>query len=873
MSDRVVRVAPDERPSLDELSGQTVFAVFEQASGCEIFLGLVTAAQVSARPGRIFADLLLQPPPPPLSADAPLEEGWRRLQKEQGGALAVIDSDGRFVGAVTPFSLLGAALRETRRLQAGIERQSARFRQRLDRLAEHTARLRRLREESKQLLSQAAETGLEQQLLQSALEHLVSLVGARYGALILLDADGKISDFLYTGIDPETAAAIGRLPTGKGLLGDFLLEKGVIRLTDMERHPRAAGFPPGHPPMHSLLAALIRCDGKVQGRVYLCDREDGEPFDCGDQRLVEEFADIMGMAVFLLRQRLLSHQQAVELKVATRVFENSAEGILVTDADKRIILVNRALITITGYSREELIGQTPRIFSSGHHGEDFYRQMWQSINATGQWQGEIWNRRKNGSVYPEWLRITAISDAEGEVTHYVAVFSDLSEYAVRRQGMERLIHYDHLTELPNRLMFRTELRQAIRRCHFNGRQMALLMLDLDRFKVINDTLGHQVGDRLLQQVSRRLQHCLRKREAPRMGDTVARLSGDEFTIILNDLEMPEDAITVAEKILARFRRPFVLGEIERSVTVSIGMVLYPAQAETLDELISRADMAMYHAKQAGRNRFCLYDPALHEGIQRRQMLENYLYNALERRQFEIHYQPQVSLRDGRIVGLEALLRWRHPEHGLINPAEFIPLLEETGLIEPVGVWVLQQVGRDYRQCLGALGETDFPVAVNVSARQLAPSLIGQVAAVLKDNALEPHCLKLELTESAAMDDPARTLSLFDSLQELGVGVCIDDFGTGYSSLAYLARLPIAALKIDRSFIGNMMTHTEDREVVSAIVALAHNLGIQVIAEGVETPSQWRALREMGCDVAQGYLCSRPVPLAQLADIDRTVWEV
>ncbi len=865
LSDRVVPVSAEARPQPDGLSDQTVFAVFDRSGACEVFLGLVTAMQAAAHPDRILMDLLPYVSPQPLRPDTSVEAAWRRLRREGVTALAVVDDNDRFLGAVTLASLLDAALRQQQKLRHMIRRMSRCFHQRLDRLAEHSNRLRCLNADMRDLLHQAALADSVPDLLQSALTRLTELVDARYGALIIQDENGGIERFFHTGMTEEQVAAIGQPPGGKGLFGDVLCRCGTLRLRNMADHPRSAGFPEGHPPMRSLVATLIRLHGQVYGRVYLCDRRDGSAFSAEDEQLVEAFADAVGLAIDHLRERERRRRDELNLRIAAQVFESSAEGILITDAEQRIILVNRALTTITGYSKAELIGGTPKIFQSGHHGADFYRDMWQCLEESGQWQGEIWNRRKNGAVYPEWLRINALADESGRVTHYVAVFSDLSDFTRRREGMERLVHFDHLTELPNRLMFRAELKQAMLRTNFHGKMMALLMLDLDRFKTINDTLGHQIGDRLLQQVSKRLLHCVRKKEEPRFGDIVARLSGDEFTIILNGLEKAEDAAAAATKILERFQQPFVLGNLERTVTVSIGIALYPGNAETLDELISQADLAMYHAKRKGRNRFCMYDPAVHGRTQYQQVLENELYNALERGQFQIHYQPQIGVADGGAVGLEALLRWRHPLYGQVSPMEFIPMLEETGLIEPVGGWVLEQVCADYRRCVRALGmaEGELTVAVNISAHQLNEDLLERISRLLRQYRLDPGWLKLELTETVAMEDPEGSMRIFNALREIGVEICIDDFGTGYSSLSYLTRLPIAALKIDRSFIKDMIDHDEDREVVGAIIALAHNLKLQVIAEGVETREQYNTLAALGCDVVQGFLCGRPVPLEQL----------
>ncbi len=868
LSDEVKRASAEDRPVLEGLPDHTVFAVFETLPNqVELFLGLVTSDQVAANLNRILADLLLKPQPQLLKPDTLVETAKRRLENERVGALAVVDEDGRFVGAVTLLSLLDAAVRQEARLRReGLELLEHRRRE-CERLEEYAGHLKALQAASKRLLQVIAHSQVEREVLQQGIELLSQWIGARYGAIVILDEAGEIRDFVYCGLDQETAARIGRLPRGTGLLGEKVLGKmGTLRLENLADHPHAQGFPDGHPVMRSLVAALIEHQGRPLGRVYLCDRIDGLPFSAEDELEVKEFAAMLALGIENSRQRQQKQATEMQLKLAAKVFESSAEGILVTDASTRILMVNQALTTITGYQEAELIGKTPKVFSSGHHGKEFYQEMWRALNETGQWQGEIWNRRKSGAVYPEWLRINALTDEKGRVTHFVAVFSDLSGPLLQQhKNLERLVHFDHLTNLPNRLMFRAELKQAMLRTRFTGKSTALLMLDLDRFKTINDTLGHQVGDCLLQQVSKRLQHCVRKREAPRIGDTVARLSGDEFGVILNDLDFPEDAEGVARKILERFQQPFLLGKLERSVTVSIGIAVYPGDAATLDELISYADLAMYHAKKLGRNHFCRYDGGIYASNKHRLMLENDLYNALDRREFEIHYQLQVAAETGRVVGLEALLRWRHPEHGWVSPLAFIPILEDVGLVGQIGEWVLRRVCACYRECRQRLGlnEGELTVAVNVSARQLNEQLVPQVRAVLEESCLDPRCLKLELTESVTMDDPQSSREIFAGLKALGVEICIDDFGTGYSSLSYLTRLPVAALKIDRSFVQDMTLDSQNCAAVSSIIALAHNLGLKVIAEGVETQEQYTMLRSLGCDIMQGYLFGQPLPLEEL----------
>lgn len=859
LSDQVKQAAPEDRPVLEGLPDRTVFAVFESLPNkLKVFLGLVTAEQVAANPSRVLADLLLKPPPPSLAPETPLEVALRRLEIERVGALPVVDEDGRFLGAVTLVSLLEALLkREANLRQEGLA-QLEHCRKEYERLKESLSQMTDLQQAAKGLLICTLEGRTERAFLQAALELLCALVKARYGASVVLDQQGAISHFVFWGVDEETAKRIGRLPQGKGILGPNVLgKKGSLRLENLAEHPQAVGFPEHHPPMRSLVAAQIAYQDQVLGRVYLCDRRDGEPFSAEDEREVKQFAEFLALSL-LERQR--KQELELKLKLAAKVFEQASEGILVTDDEEKIVLVNRALTTITGYREQELLGKTPRVFQSGQQNREFYRAMWQSLKETGQWQGEIWNKRKNGEVYPEWLRISTLTDEAGRVSYYVAVFSDLSQVSLKRQGLERLVHFDHLTNLPNRLTFRAQLKHAMLRTRFTGKYTALLMLDLDRFKSINDGLGHQLGDCLLQQVARRLQHSLRKQEAPRVGDVAARLAGDEFAVILNDLESPEDAEKIAKKILRRLAEPFVLGNLARSVTASCGIAVYPENADTLDEFIRHADLALYRAKRLGRNRFCRYDGNLHAASSRQLMLENALYHALARGEFTLHYQPQIEVGTGRIVGLEALLRWVHPKFGWVSPVEFIPLLEEMCLIEEVGEWGLRQVLAAYPRLRAKFGDK-LKVAVNISARQLNERLLAFFRTALAS--LDHSCLELELTESVNMSDPEAAIEICSQLARLGVRVCIDDFGTGYSSLSYLTRLPVTGLKIDRSFVQDMMEDPDDLAVVSSIVALGHSLRLKVTAEGVETQAQYEKLKALGCDFVQGYLFGKPAPLETL----------
>lgn len=861
LSDQVRRAAPEDRPMLERLPDRTVFAVFESLPNkLEVFLGLVTAEQVAANPNRVLADLLLKPPPPPLAPNTPSEVALRRLEVERVGALPVVDEDGRFLGAVTLVSLLEALLKREAKLRQETLAQFRHCSEEGAQLKKSLSQMMELPQAAKDLLVCTLKSDTEGAFLQAALKLLCTLVCARYGALAVLDEQREISRFVFCGVDEETAKRIGRLPQGKGVLGPNVLGKQrSLRLENIAEHPQAAGFPEHHPKMRSLVAAQIAYQDQVQGRVYLCDRQDGVPFSAENEREVKQFAELLALGLLAQQKK---QELNLKLKLAAKVFEQASEGILITDAEEKIVLVNRALTTITGYCEQELLGKTPRVFQSGQQNREFYRAMWQSLKETGQWQGEIWNRRKNGEVYPEWLRISVLADESGQVSHYVAVFSDLSQINPNSLSLDRLAYFDHLTDLPNRLAFRVQLTHAMLRTRFNGKYTALLMLDLDRFKPVNDGLGHQVGDHLLQQVARRLSHTLRKQETPRIGDVVARLGGDEFAIILTDLESPQDAEKVAEKVLGRFAEPFVLGELERSVTASCGIAVYPGDAETIDEFIRHADLALYRAKQLGRNRFCRYDGNVHAASSRRLMLENALYHALARREFTFHYQPQVEVRTGRIVGLEALLRWSHPKFGSVSPVEFIPLLEDTGLIEEVGEWGLRQIFAVYPRLRAKFGEK-LKVAVNISAHQLNDRLLAFFRAELAKHSLDPPCLELELTESTAMGDPGAAIGICAQLMLLGVGVCIDDFGTGYSSLSYLTRLSVTGLKIDCSFVRNMTEDADDFTVVSSIIALGKSLRLKVTAEGVETQAQYEKLKALGCDCVQGYLFGKPAPLEEL----------
>ena len=546
-------------------------------------------------------------------------------------------------------------------------------------------------------------------------------------------------------------------------------------------------------------------------------------------------------------------------RIAATAFE-SQQGMFITDARAVILRVNQAFTDITGYTADDCIGKTPKLLSSGRHDASFYAAMRETLVRTGTWQGEIWNRRKNGEIYPEWLTISAVKDNEGRVTNFVSMLTDITMRKAAQEEIRHLAFYDALTGLPNRRLLHDRLRLALMASARRDRQGALLFIDLDNFKTLNDTLGHDMGDRLLQQVGKRLSGCVRER------DTVARLGGDEFVVMLEDLgQRADDAAgqsrNIGEKILAVLNRPYDLDGQEYHNTPSVGITLFGGGNDGIDELMKRADLAMYEAKAMGRNTLRFFDPQMQAVVTARASLEKDLREALQKRQLLLFYQPQVDAA-GSAIGAEALVRWQHPRRGMVSPAEFIPLAEETGLILPLGLWVLETACAQLAVWDAQPGRECFSVSVNVSARQFRqPNFVEQVLAVLASSGANPRNLKLELTESMLLDNTQEMIARMSALKERGVGFSLDDFGTGYSSLSYLKRLPLDQLKIDQSFVQDLLTDPNDEVIARTIVVLASTLGLSVIAEGVETVEQRDALAAQGCHAYQGYLFSRPLPVA------------
>jgi len=565
-------------------------------------------------------------------------------------------------------------------------------------------------------------------------------------------------------------------------------------------------------------------------------------------------------AVVAFRDISESKETEQAFRIAAIAFETQ-EAMVITDAHNRILRVNRAFTEVTGYSAEEAMGQSPALLKSGHHDERFYQDLWSKLSSQGFWHGEIWNRRKNGEIYPEWLTISSVRDDSGHISNYVASFMDITQRKEAEEQIQFLAFYDPLTRLPNRRLLHDRLEKAIHAGARHRRHGALLFIDLDNFKTLNDTMGHDVGDVLLKKVAGRLLDAIRS------GDTLARLGGDEFVVILEDLspnlhEAIPQIEAVAEKLLDQLSRPYELGDRVHHSSASVGVVPFLDATESVDNLLKSADLAMYKAKSAGKNAVRFFDPAMQTEVEARASLEHDLRHALDTGEFVLYLQPQVD-QAGRLIGAEALIRWAHPVRGLIPPNDFIPLAEETGLILPIGRWVLERAC----QCLADWQQdprtADLTLAINVSARQfLNPDFVGEIYQAIQQSGAPAHRLKLEVTESLLLEDVQGTTELMRALKEdLGVGLSLDDFGTGYSSLSYLKQLPLDQIKIDRSFVQDILTDANDAAIAETVIALGQAFQLTVVAEGVETEPQKEFLRNLGCGVFQGYHFGRPMPIA------------
>lgn len=979
----VTRVTADMRPPPLAKHGAPIFAVFDEDVNRGPFLGLVTAKTIALSPGLDFR-ALASASTTPIRPDTPLDSIAEQMASQGMTVVPLLDSENRFVGAVSHQSLLAALLNQERHFLDQSRQLQADLAKNQRQLLELTARMEQWHFASTRLFKLLPLHRMPDELLQCAIEVLTQVIDARYGAIGILANDGTLDQFIHTGLTPEEVQQIGRLPQGKGLLGVVIQEDRLLNIKDISADPHSAGFPPHHPPMSTLLATPISYHGRSFGRLYLSDKNNRQPFCVNDERLVMNFANLLALmlthmdilndrerthgkllesdarfrtitenavnGVYILEQdnrfeyvnvgfagifgyrpeELMGKIGLMELihadhktAIATRIsrclagetsstpcrflgirkdgssaecelfcapsqyqghsavigtlidrtaislaeqqmhklstaMDQTADTVVITDREGMIEYVNSAFEETTGFSRQEALGNKPSLLKSGMQNEEFFRTLWETVTRGKAFMDIFINRKKSGELFYEEKTITPLKDATGHITHYIATGKDVTERMQTQQRLHFLAYHDILTGLPNRSLLRERLSHAFLQEGRGHKLTALMIMDLDRFKLINDSLGHNIGDLLLRAVADRLRSCLRQ------SDTIARLGGDEFTVMLENINQPEDAVPVARQIIESFSSPYLIDNHEIFVTPSIGITIHPQDGESIDQLLKNADSAMYRAKEAGGNGFEFFTHDMTLRATRRMENELSLRHALELDEFLLHYQPRINPHNDRVVGLEALLRWRHPDSQIIPPIEFIPLLEETGLIIPVGEWVLRTACRLAREW--QLEHHPLRMAVNLSVLQFHDKhFVETVKKILAETELDPGLLELEITEGLFLEKREATSISFAELHAMGVRIAVDDFGTGYSSMSYLKRLPIDILKIDRSFVRDVTSIPDDTAIVRAIIAMAHSLQLTITAEGVETEAQCTFFRDQGCHEIQGYWYARPMPEDELRD--------
>ena len=726
------------------------------------------------------------------------------------------DVDGRLIGALETLQDITSRKRDEKLLAAQTLELKQAYAQLEQRVSERTAEL------------------------SQQLHFLQQLIEAIPGPVFYLDADTR-----YLGCNSAYEAFIGH--DAHSLIGQKAGDVGKGRYTDLD--PETDRLLLRQPGVRITESPVRYADGSVR-EVMLHKATFTKPDDT--------IGGLVGLMIDISDRKRMEEN----LLQAAKVFENCADGVVVTTAEAKIIAVNAAFTKITGWSETEVLGRNPRILGSGRHGPDFFRAMWNSITATGQWQGEIWNRRKNGEDYPEWISVAAVHDKQGRLTNYISTFSDITEHKRAEEKIHHLAFTDSLTNLPNRRFLMDRLRTTIGKCLHSRHYAALFFIDLDDFKDLNDTRGHDKGDLLLQLVAQRLQSCAGN------GSIVARLGGDEFVVMLENLGLNlqyahAQAENLGQKILTSINQPYTLDKTLFYTSPSIGITLFGDRESSVDEVLKQADLAMYQAKESGRNTFRFFKPDMQERIAIRVAMEVDMRTGLQRNQFMLYYQPQMS-GSGQLIGVEALLRWHHPERGLVPPVDFIPLAEMSGLILPLGNWVLEKACQQLSDWALSPKTAHLTMAVNVSARQFRQSnFVDQVLKTIEWSQIAPEKLKLELTESLLLDDVDDIIGKMTQLKSHGVRFSLDDFGTGYSSLTYLKQLPLDQLKIDQSFVRDVLANPNNGVIAQVIINLAQSLGLEVIAEGVETPEQLDFFTQSGCRFYQGFLFSRPLPLAEL----------
>ena len=707
-----------------------------------------------------------------------------------------------------------------------------------------------------QILSQINQRTALPVMLEKLALHVEALHPNMICSILLLDNDGKT---LRHGAAPSLPLfynkAIDGLEIGEGVgsCGTAAFRGERVIVEDIQQHAYWTPYLDlaNKANLQSCWSIPFKSkDGQVLGTFAIYHSHVARPTE-DELTLISGYANLAQLAIE-------SNRDQNSLSIAAIAFE-SKDGMLVTDANKKVLRVNQAFTKITGYFEEDVIGRVLGMHGSVKSDVNLYASIWNDIESADVCEGEFNNYRKNGEMYPEQIAITKVKDLNGITTNYVASVSDIAVSKAAAEEIQSLAFYDPLTKLPNRRLLTDRLKHALAASARSGRDGALLFLDLDHFKTLNDSLGHDVGDMLLQQVAERLSACVRE------GDTVARLGGDEYLVMLVDLstyaiEAAAQSKIIGERILAALNQPYRLNASVYQSTASIGIALFSNHDQSLDDLLKHADIAMYQAKKVGRNTMRFFDPQMQETIHARMELEGELRKAHKLKQFSLHYQVQVD-HLGNAIGAEALIRWSHPERGLVSPFHFIPLAEETGLILPIGQWVLDTACAQLKAWQGNMTSRDLTLSINVSAKQFRQeNFVGQVKAAVRRYAINPNLLKLELTESILVESVENTITTMNALKEIGVQFSLDDFGTGYSSLQYLKRLPLYQLKIDQSFVREIVVDSSDKAIVQTIIAMAKSLELEVIAEGVETEQQQQILMEKGCMKYQGYLFSKPIPI-------------
>lgn len=641
----------------------------------------------------------------------------------------------------------------------------------------------------------------------------------------------------------------------------IVTEKDITRFVSQKSFPETIGQAASRP-----LVTIHESTNLLEARHRLIEtgfRHLGVHNDKGQIIGLISFSSILSSLQFeyvrrintILEERSQALKQSQNsLHLAHRIIEASLDGIIIANSEGKIEYVNPTFTTVTGYSASEAIGQTPALLKSGRHDETYYQAMWQQLSKDGYWQGEIWNRRKNGEIYPEWLTITAIKNDLGQIYQYAGIFCDISERKSQENEIRRLAYFDELTKLPNRRLFSDRLRMGIARAKRHDARLAVMFVDLDHFKKINDTLGHNTGDEILVEAASRLISCTRDE------DTVARLGGDEFVLLFLDIQSVEEVTKVADRIVESFAQPFIVDSHKLFVTSSVGISIFPDDGDEYETLIKNADAAMYRSKDTGRGTFNLFNPSFTEQGMRQLQIEAALGSAIDNNELELYYQPQASASDGTLIAAEALLRWHNEDVGPIGPAVFLPLAQEIGMMYKISTWVLEQACQQLKRW-EEKGYNPISIAVNISPEQIMDRGFPQmVSEILKKYDINGSLLEIEITEGSFIHDPDTVRANLNKLKELGLRIAIDDFGTGYSNLGYLKNLPIDYLKIDQSFIQEMFSEQGNRQLVATIINMSETLGLQSIAEGVETKPQADFLSERGCTLLQGYLLARPEPV-------------